>query len=50
MSQLELTAEELLGPLNEVERKHAPALLYVAGKRTLLKACRFSQGRDPLYS
>lgn len=25
------TAEELLGPLNEVERKHAPAQLFIAG-------------------
>ncbi len=29
--------EELLGPLNEVERKHAPEQLYVAGDTTLLQ-------------
>ncbi len=30
-----LTAEELLGPLNDVERKNAPPRLYVAGSYTL---------------
>ena len=30
-----LTPEELLGPLNDVERKYAPRRLYVAGKYTL---------------
>jgi DNA processing protein len=30
--------EELLGPLNEVERKNAPKLLYYAGRRQLLVA------------
>lgn len=38
MNPLELTPEELLGPLNEVERKHAPKCLHVAGNRGLLKA------------
>jgi len=33
----EMTAEELLGPLNDVERKNAPERLYVAGNVELLK-------------
>lgn len=32
-----VTAEELLGPLNEVERKNAPVHLYVAGHVELLQ-------------
>src|SRR5262245_30965915 len=32
--------EELLGPLNEVERVNAPALLYVAGDASLLRSGR----------
>lgn len=28
--------EELLGPLNEVEQKYAPATLYVSGKPDIL--------------
>ncbi len=38
MSNIEYKPEELLGPLNEVERKNAPALLYLAGDRTLFGA------------
>lgn len=34
------TSEELLGPLNEVEKKHAVATLYIAGDRTFLDAPR----------
>lgn len=35
--------QDLLGPLNEVERKHAPASLYVAGDEGLLRSgCRVS--------
>lgn len=33
------TPEELLGPLNEVERKHAPRALYVAGDIGLCRGC-----------
>jgi len=33
----ELTPEELLGPLNEVEMKNAPARLFVAGDLTILE-------------
>ncbi|MDB5298069.1 MAG: hypothetical protein JWO31_4052 [Phycisphaerales bacterium] len=32
-----LSPEDLLGPLNDVERKHAPATLYVAGDVDLLR-------------
>ena len=32
----EYTAEELLGPLNQVEQKNAPARLFVAGDRDVL--------------
>jgi len=32
-----MTAEELLGPLNDVEHVHAPALLFVAGDASLLR-------------
>jgi len=35
-----LTPAQLLGPLNDVERKHAPARLYVAGDRAVLEAPR----------
>jgi len=35
---LEMTAEELLGPLNEVERRNAPKKLYVAGDVGLVHA------------
>ncbi|MBV8201005.1 MAG: DNA-protecting protein DprA [Acidobacteria bacterium] len=31
------TARELLGPLNDVERKHAPARLFAAGETDLVK-------------
>jgi DNA processing protein len=31
------TPEQLLGPLNEVESKHAPSELFLAGDRTLLE-------------
>jgi DNA processing protein len=34
----EVTPEELLGPLNEVERKHAPARLFVVGDARLFAA------------
>lgn len=34
----EVTPEELLGSLSEVERKHAPAKLYLAGDRALFGA------------
>lgn len=34
--------EELLGPLNEVEEKNAPKLLFVAGDTALLKRKRVS--------
>lgn len=34
----ELNPQELLGPLNEVEKKNAPRRLFVAGDRTLLHA------------
>ena len=33
----ETNAEELLGPLNEVEKKNAPRQLFVAGDRSLLR-------------
>ena len=33
-----LTAEELLGPLNEVETKYAPKCLYAVGDQELLRA------------
>lgn len=36
------TLEEVLGPLNEIERKHAPKTLYVAGDLSLLDARRVS--------
>src|SRR2546430_13343304 len=31
-SPVEISSEELLGPLNEIERKYAPPRLFVAGK------------------
>jgi DNA processing protein len=31
-SPIAISSEELLGPLNEVERKYAPSILFVAGK------------------
>jgi DNA processing protein len=34
-----VTPEELLGPLDEVEKKHAPAELYVAGNTSLMTCC-----------
>jgi DNA processing protein len=37
MERHEATAASLLGPLNDVEQKHAPAVLYVAGDRSLLR-------------
>jgi DNA processing protein len=33
----EVTAEELLGPLNDVEQKHAPTKLFVAGETSILR-------------
>jgi DNA processing protein len=36
MASVELTAEELLGPLNDVEKKNAPRRLFVVGDRSLL--------------
>lgn len=33
----ELTLEELIGPLNDVEQKHAPAVLYVAGDTGIMR-------------
>ena len=40
MSVLDCTPEDLLGPLNEVEQKHAPRTLYLAGKREVFNAGR----------
>jgi DNA processing protein len=37
MEVLTLTPEELLGPLNEVEEKHAPKRLFAAGNVTMLR-------------
>ena len=37
MEFTELTPEELLGPLNEVEAKHAPKKLYAAGDVAMLR-------------
>lgn len=37
MNTREMTAEELLGPLNEVERKNAPKRIFVAGDLGLLR-------------
>jgi DNA processing protein len=37
MSFQTLTPEELLGPLNEVEEKHAPKTLFVAGDTSILE-------------
>jgi len=34
----EFEAEDLLGPLNDVEKKNAPRRLFVAGDRSLLHA------------
>ena len=34
------TCEELLGPLNDVEKRYAPPTLYVAGDRSILDAPR----------
>jgi DNA processing protein len=36
MSYSELSPSDLLGPLNEVERKNAPRLLFVAGDTSIL--------------
>jgi DNA processing protein len=38
MSFKQFSPEELLGPLNEVEKKHAPKVLYVAGEPALARA------------
>jgi len=38
MSHVELRPEELLGPLNEVERKNAPPKLYLAGNLAVFSA------------
>lgn len=37
MTTRSLTLEELLGPLNDVERKNAPSALYVAGDVSILE-------------
>lgn len=37
MTYRELNAEDLLGPLNEVESKHAPRRLFVAGNSDMLR-------------
>jgi DNA processing protein len=37
MATYEMTPEELLGPLNEVERKNAPQKLFLAGDISLLR-------------
>lgn len=37
MEHHEATAASFLGPLNEVEQKHAPAVLYVAGDLSFLR-------------
>jgi DNA processing protein len=37
MTSRTLTAQDLLGPLNEVEQKHAPAALFAAGDTRLLE-------------
>jgi DNA processing protein len=37
MSYQTLTPEQLLGPLNEVEQKHAPKTLFVAGDTSILE-------------
>ncbi len=34
-----VTPEELLGPLNEVEKKHAPKQLFIRGRSSLVAAC-----------
>ena len=36
MEMIELAPDELLGPLNDVERKNAPRRLWVAGDRGIL--------------
>lgn len=38
MNTRELTPEDLLGPLNETERKHAPKVLYAAGDISFLQS------------
>ena len=38
VQRFEVTVEELLGRLNEVERKNSPALLYCVGNRRLFRA------------
>src|SRR5688572_26001945 len=37
MEWIELTPEQLLGPLNDVEEKHAPKVLFAAGNADMLK-------------
>ena len=37
MDVCEVTAEELLGPLNDVEQKNAPARLFIAGDAAILR-------------
>lgn len=37
MDVREVTAEELLGPLNDVEQKNAPARLFIAGDASILR-------------
>ena len=38
MSYIERRPDDLLGPLNEIERKNAPALLYLAGVEAIFNA------------
>lgn len=38
MNAVEATPEQLLGPLNEIERKNAPGWLHLAGDRSLFAA------------
>lgn len=36
----EFTPEEILGPLNQVEKKHAPPVIFAAGRAALLRGTR----------
>lgn len=36
----EFTPEEILGPLNQVEKKHAPPMIFAAGRAALLRGTR----------
>lgn len=35
---MQVTCEEILGPLNEIEKRYAPLQLYIAGKRDILES------------